>query len=120
MAQPEYSKKFTGLLTDADGNRRWFINGAYGREGDLPCVELADGTRAWYIENPKRGGFGQFPSVPHREGGPALIRPNGDEFYYHLGELHCSDGPALRRADGEQKWFEHGKMNSPTAKRLAL
>ena len=79
MAQ--YSKTFTGTVTAPDGTIRHFINGALGRDGDLPAVEYPDGRVVYYCENPKRGGFGQHASVEHRVGGPALIRANGDQIY---------------------------------------
>lgn len=106
-----YHKKFTGCLVDPDGVERHFINGAYGREGDLPSVIYPNGTQCWYIENPKRGGFGQFPALPHRIGGPAVIRGDGSKIYYQWGKLHRpeAEGPAMDMADGTKKWFENDK-----------
>lgn len=107
----EYSKTFTGTLTAPDGTIRHFINGALGREGDLPAVEHADGTFVYYVENPKRGAFGQHSSVEHRIGGPALIRANGDQIYYHLGKIHRDpdEGPAMILHTGVKKWFVNGE-----------
>ena len=106
----EYSKTFTGSLTAPDGTVRHFINGALAREGDLPSVEYPDGSVVYYIENPKRGGFGQRDSVEHRIGGPALIRANGDQFFYQFGKLHRDpdEGPAVTLHTGVRKWFVNG------------
>lgn len=109
---PEYSKTFTGSLTAPDGTVRYFINGALAREGDLPAVEYPDGSVVFYIENPKRGGFGQRTSVEHRVGGPALIRANGDQIYYQFGKTHRdpAEGPAVILHTGVKKWFVNGEF----------
>lgn len=106
----EYTKIFTGALTAPDGTVRHFINGALGREGDQPAVEYPDGTVVYYTVNPKRGAMGQRTSLEHRVGGPALIRSNGDQIYYHLGKIHRdpAEGPAVILSNGVRKWFEHG------------
>lgn len=107
----EYTKTFTGCLTAPDGTRRWFINGAPGREGDLPSVEYPDGTQVFYIANPRRGGMGQFASLTHRDGGPALIRPNGDQIYYQWGKVSREGGPAMiLPSEGIQKWVVSGEF----------
>lgn len=103
-----YTKTLTGMIEAPDGTRRYFKNGAYGRENDLPSVEYPDGSRCWYCENPKRGSIGQRASLEHREGGPAVIRANGDAFYYLLGKLSRLDGPAVELASGVRKWFDKG------------
>lgn len=110
MSDAAFSKNFTGSLTDQEGTVRHFINGAYGRDGDLPAIEYANGAKAWYKENPKRGGFGQFPAVLHRLNGPALTRPDGRDTYYVDGKLHRLDGPAHVTEDGIQKWFAEDKF----------
>jgi len=104
----EYSKTLTGMVVAPDGTRRYFINGAYGREDDLPAVEAADGTRCWYIANPKRGMMGQQSALQHRDAGPAVTRLNGDELHYRIGKLHREDGPAVILHDGTKKWFLNG------------
>jgi len=108
MANTVYTKTFTGMIVGPDCTRRHFINGSYGREDDLPCVEYVDGTQIWYCENPKKGSIGQRASLEHREGGPAIIRPNGDQLYYLLGKLSRLDGPAVVLANGVKKWFVKG------------
>lgn len=106
-----YNKHFTGTLTAPDGTKRHFINGALGRGGDLPAVEYPDGSIVFYVENPKRGGFGQRDALEHRESGPALLRSNGDLFFYRYGKLHREpeEGPAVILHDGVQKWFQDGE-----------
>jgi DNA ligase (NAD+) len=106
----EYTKTYTGVLTAQDGTRRHFINGAPGRDGDLPAVEYSDGGVVFYRENPKRGGMGQRASLEHRDGGPAVIRANGDRYWYQMGKLHRDDGPAVEMVGGEQKWFVNGEF----------
>jgi hypothetical protein len=109
--QEEYHKAFTGCLTDDTGVKRWFVDGAYSREGGLPAIECPDGEQHWYVLNPKRGGgFGQRDAVEHREGGPAVIRANGDKFWYNMGKLDRVDGPAVELANGTNKWFEKDKF----------
>jgi hypothetical protein len=107
----EYSTTFTGMLVAPDGVERYFINGAYGREGDLPSIVHPDGSQFWFKENPKRGGFGQTPAVQHRDGGlPAAIKANGDQLFYVEGKLHRDDElPAVMLADGTLKWFVKGE-----------
>lgn len=111
VAAMEYSKTFTGTLTAPDGTVRHFINGALAREGDLPAVEYPDGSVVYYIENPKRGVFGQRLSVEHRTNGPALIRSDGDQMYYQFGKLHRNpdEGPAVILQSGVKKWFKSGE-----------
>lgn len=108
--QNGYRKDFTGCLVSPDGIERHFINGAYGREGDMPSVVHPDGTRHWFKENPKRGGFGQQASVPHRDGDqPATIRANGDQLFFSDGKLHRDgDQPAVILTEGTRKWFLNG------------
>jgi hypothetical protein len=37
-----------GLHIDANGTKRWWLNGKFHRE-DGPAVEYADGDKAWYL-----------------------------------------------------------------------
>lgn len=107
----KYNKSFTGSLNDSNGNVRHFINGAYGRENDLPAIEYIDGSRLWYKENPKRNaGFGARQEILHRMGGPAVIYANGDTYWMQDGELHRDDDlPAIIKFD-VKKWFIRGKF----------
>ncbi len=44
------------------------------------------------------------------DGQPAVVRNNGDKFWYKNGKLHREDGPAQEWADGEKYWYENGKF----------
>lgn len=48
---------------------------------------------------------------PHREDGPAVIKPGGFEEWYFNGKRHRMDGPALIWEDGTRKWAIHGKLH---------
>lgn len=108
----KYSKTFNGSLVAEDGTVRYFVNGALSRDGDLPAVEYADGGVAYYVENPRRGSIGQPSSLEHRVGGPAVVRANGDVFYYRLGKVHRDpeEGPAVILHSGVKKWFINGEF----------
>ena len=58
------------------------------------------GTLSW--ENSK----GDF----HRKNGPAIIYPNGDQYWYINGKLHRVGGPAVIWANGESHWYTHSKL----------
>lgn len=104
----KYHKAFTGALTAIDGVTRHFINGAYGREGDLPVLELPCGGKRWFVANPKRGMPHQPLHLLHRVGGPARIDADGAEFWFEMGKAHRIGAPAVTLADGTQKFIEHG------------
>lgn len=80
-----------------DGTQMWFHLDRCHRENDLPSVVKLCGTKEWY-----RNG------LRHREGGPALIHPNGREYWYWLGELHRPDGPAITGADLPDRFYFRG------------
>ena len=45
----------------------------------------------------------------HRENGPAVIHPDGTEFWFINGELHRLDGPSLVFSNGHKSWYIKGK-----------
>lgn len=120
----EYSIRFTGILIGNDGVERHFVNGAYtalvrnpagsaiefSEAIDAPAVIYPNGTRLWYIENPKRGAMMQPSAILHRDGDkPAVIESDGSEFYYRMGKLDRDhDLPAVILADGTRKWYKNG------------
>jgi hypothetical protein len=46
----------------------------------------------------------------HRKNGPAIIKPNGNEFWFKHGKLHRLDGPAII-TELEQNWYYYGKLH---------
>ena len=60
---------------------------------DGPAVELASGTKEWWI-NGKR----------HRLDGPAVEYFGGKEWWIK-GKLHRKDGPTIERANGDKEYF---------------
>ena len=43
----------------------------------------------------------------HREGGPAVIYPNGTQLWCRNGQLHRDNGPAATYSDGTQFWYRN-------------
>jgi len=37
-------------IEGADGSKVWFVDGKHHRDGGLPAVEYADGYKAWYVD----------------------------------------------------------------------
>jgi flagellar basal body rod protein FlgG len=44
----------------------------------------------------------------HRDGGPAIIRPDGEEVWARHGRFHRDDGPAMITFDGREMWYVDG------------
>ena len=44
----------------------------------------------------------------HREDGPAIIFPDGTQYWHRNGEFHRDDGPAIIYPDGRQHWYRNG------------
>jgi hypothetical protein len=78
---------------DADGTKRWYINGNLHRE-DGPAIEYVDGNKSWWLN-------GKL----HREDGPAVERAYGYKAWYLNDELHREDGPAIEYANGTKEWY---------------
>ncbi len=55
----------------------------------------------------RRDGYGEL----HRDDGPAMIWPNGEQRWYRHGELHRDDGPAVIWPDGKQEWYRYGERH---------
>jgi hypothetical protein len=60
-------------------------------------VKYSGGVREWWVNGKK-----------HREGKPAIKRPNGDSIWYYEGKFHRDDGPAIELMDGSKAWYSHG------------
>ena len=46
----------------------------------------------------------------HRTDGPAVIAPDGRQWWYLNGLTHRTDGPAIIWSDGHQYWYLNGKQ----------
>jgi hypothetical protein len=55
----------------------------------------------WYDE------LGQW----HRVAGPAVICPDGRQWWYLHNVRHRVDGPAMIDPDGTQAWWQHGRRH---------
>lgn len=42
---------------------------------------------------------------------PAVIYPDGTEYWYIHGLLHRKDGPAVTMANGAKYWYKFGKLH---------
>ena len=49
----------------------------------------------------------------HRNGGPAVISPDGNHLHFQEGKLHRVDGPAAIFHNGSQNWYLNGDKLSP-------
>jgi hypothetical protein len=45
----------------------------------------------------------------HREGAPAVTRPDGRAEWHREGKIHRGHGPAMVAPRGEQEWWEEGR-----------
>ena len=46
----------------------------------------------------------------HRVCGPAVIYPDGSEWWYQQGQIHREDGPAVIYQDGDCQWWLNGQQ----------
>lgn len=77
------------------------------------CHTQADGTQGWYLD--------AQCTILHREGAPALVKPNKYAEWYANGVLHREDGPASIvgpdfGAPTYQAWYRNGvrhRTNGP-------
>ena len=74
-------------------------NGKLHRDGDLPAVERADGSKLWY-RNGKRHRDGDLPAVEHQD---------GSKGWFRNGQIHRDgDQPAIEAANGTKEWWING------------
>lgn len=45
----------------------------------------------------------------HRDGGPAIIYPNGNKHWFQNGLWHGEDGPAAIYSDGRKRFYIEGE-----------
>lgn len=115
------------FTVDAYKTKRWFKLTATGtvlhRDGDLPSVEMANGTKEWYRDGhrhreddkpiviDKNGDLYWYlnDKLGRVDGQPAIVCKNGDRMWYKAGKLHRDDLPAIERANGDKYWYKRGK-----------
>jgi len=88
-------------VVEADRTVFWLNKqGLLHRDGGLPALEQADGTKEWYVN-------GRL----HRGGGlPAVERASGKEWWVD-GQQHRDGGlPAVEWASGRKEWYVYGKL----------
>ena len=49
--------------------------------------------------------------VYHNTTGPAVVYPDGTEYWYLYGQLHRMDGPAVTLSNGTQYWYKFGQLH---------
>ena len=47
----------------------------------------------------------------HRDDGPALLLPNGEQHWYRNGMVHRDDGPAIILPNGNQYWYQNDRFH---------
>jgi len=70
-------------------------------KGPPPTGTLSNGTKIW------RDGNGRF----HRDNGPAIERPSGNNRWYRHGTYHREGGPAVISKDGYRAWYRGGVLH---------
>jgi hypothetical protein len=70
-----YHREDGPAIIDGEGNKYWYWRDKQHRDGDLPAVEMKDGTLGWFRHGQQ-----------HRETGPAVIHPDGREEYWLNGK----------------------------------
>ena len=81
------------------GGRTWLdFDGNLHRDGDLPAVILADGSKLWYRHGEQ-----------HRDNDrPAEEQTTGQKVGYQNGKLHrTGDLPAFESPDGIKYWYQN-------------
>jgi len=86
------------VTVDNDKTIHWCNDKDEYHRLDGPAVEMADGSKSWYIDGKR-----------HRIDGPAIEYANGDKSWYIDGKLHRLDGPAIEYAGGYKEWYVDGK-----------
>ncbi len=78
------------------------VNGELHRDGDLPAIEYADGSKAWYQNG-----------LLHRDGDqPAIEDADGSKWWYQNGRYHRDgDLPAIEWADGQKERWVNGLLH---------
>jgi hypothetical protein len=87
-----------GLIIDAYGTKRWYLNGELHRV-DGPAREFENGGKEWYLN-------GEL----HRVDGPAIEYSDGSKSWYINDQRHRVDGHAVEDTNGSKAWFINDKL----------
>lgn len=94
----EFLKMKNGLVIDENGNKCWYKNDKFHREGDLPAIEYVNGSKEWY-QNGKL----------HRENDlPAAEYASGNKYWYTKGKYNRLNGPAIIYKNGRVEYWIKG------------
>ena len=102
----EVPNNFTGIAKHVRGDKYWYLNGKFHREGD-PAVECVNGDKHWYL-NGKH----------HREDGPAIVCVNGYKSWWLNDNRHRIDGPAIEWIDGIKEYWINDKRVTKEAQEV--
>jgi hypothetical protein len=67
--------------------------------------DVKTGIKTWFI------GCQTGKHAYHRIGGPAILHPDGSQYWYRFGELHRTGSPAISLASGYKAWYHNGKLH---------
>lgn len=73
-----------------------------------PPKTSQDGVKRWFDEK----------GVLHREGGPAIVWPDGTQMWFKNGKRHRENGPAVEYPSGNVGWYLDGDKVEPFNKKL--
>lgn len=102
----------TGITKPAavypDGTKMWYKHGERHRDNDEPAVEDSNGCYSWY----KNGKLHRDPNPITGKVGPAIIYPDGSQFWYWENIAHRdNDEPASVYADGAKIWYKNNRRH---------
>jgi hypothetical protein len=84
------------IMSDANN-----IYKLYAENAAQPQMTIeASGAKKWWLNG-----------ALHRDDGPAIKFPDGDEAWYQHGKLHRDGEPAVTGRGGYKAWYQHGKMH---------
>ena len=110
MDGPAIERSFS--LLEYNNKDEWYFNGIKHKN-----VKYIDGVVANYNDNGELHSI-QKPFVVvegdedfQENYGPAIIYPDGRQYWYIDGLLHREDGPAIIYPDGGKEWYISGKLH---------
>lgn len=87
------------MKIDPEGNKFWFRDGVLHRDGDMPAVEMVDGSLIYMING----------QVHRKDDLPAIIRASGAKEWWKRGRRHRVGKHAVETPLGKFEWWINGK-----------